>query len=175
MAKVPTTTFDGPLAGESWTHAPRSMPWDRPARFHETDAALDYIFRRLRNPGVAKKLLNLLDAGMPIDMLVEMLIQKGFTEGTYQAPVLLQMVAPVTVILWRMAESAGIQPKLTTDRDLQPVDFDPMDMLAAEKRISNNTMDRAARANEISDKELKHPNMADRQGFMQFRPKTKSK
>lgn len=174
MAKA-QHVFDAPIGGESWQYEPRSMPWDRPARFHETDAALDYIFRRLRNPVMSKKLLNLLQAGMPLDMLAEMLITQGFSQGQYQAPVLMQMVAPLVAILFRMCESAGIQPKLTTDKDLQPVDFDPADMLAAEKRISNNDADKAMHANEISDKELKKPNLADRAGFMKFRPKAKSK
>lgn len=167
--------IDGPIAGQSWAHAPASMPWDRPARYHDLDEALTFVFRRLRNPVVAKKLLNLLEAGMPIDLVVEMQLEQGFMQGMYAAPILLQMVPPVTVILWRMAESADIKPKLSSDKDLRPVDFDPADMMAAEKRISNNTADPAIRANEISEGELKAPNMADRQGFMKFRPKAKSK
>jgi hypothetical protein len=165
---------DGPIGGQSWAHAPRTMPWDRPAQFHELDDALDFAFRRLRNPVVSKKLLNLLDAGLPIDMVVEMQIEDGFMRGVYAAPLLLQMVPPLTVMLWRMAESADIQPKLSTDKDLRPVDFDPADMMAAEKRISNNTSELSEHANEISSKELRAPNMADRQGFMRFRPKAKS-
>lgn len=168
-------TFDGPIGGESWQYEPRSMPWDRPARFVEAEEALDFVFRRLRNPKVAKQLLNLLQAGMPIDMLVEMQLQSGFMQGLYQAPILMQLVPPMTVMLWRMAESAGIQPKLSSDKDLRPVDFDPVDMMAAEKRVQNNTMDKAVHANEISGAELRAPNMADRQGFMRFRPKAKSR
>lgn len=167
--------FDGPLGGESWQHAPQSMPWDRPAQYHDREEALDYVFRRLRNPTVSKKLLNLLQAGMPIDLLVEMMLQEGFVRGQYAAPIMMQLVPPVTAMLWRMAESADIQPKLSSDKDLRPVDFDPADMLAAERRISNNPADKAIHANEVSDKELKKPNMADRQGFMKFRPKAKSK
>lgn len=175
MAFKKDYTFSGPIGGESWQYEPRTMPWDRPAQYHDREEALDFVFRRLRNPVVAKKLLNLLQAGMPIDMLVEMQLEDGFRKGLYAAPVLMQLVAPITVILWRMAESAGIHPKLSTDKDLRPVDFDPTDMMAAEKRISNNTAEQAMHANAVSDKELKAPNMADRQGFMQFRPKAKSK
>lgn len=168
-------SIGGPIGGEAWQHEPRSMPWDRPAQYHEREEALDFIFRRLRNPVVAKKLLNLMESGLPIDLLVEMQLEDGFRKGLYAAPVMMQLVPPMTVIMWRMAESAGIQPKLSTDRDLRPVDFDPADMMAAEKRISNNTSELAMHANEISDKELKAPKMADRQGFMKFRPKAKSK
>lgn len=166
--------FDGPIGGEAWAHAPRTMPWDRPASYSDVDEALDYVYRRLRNPLMAKKLLNLLQAGMPIDMLTEMVLQYGFMNGQYGAAIMMQMVPPITVMLWRMAESADIQPKLSTDKDLKPVDFDPADMVAAQHRIDNNLSAKSIHANEISDKELKAPNMADRQGFMKFRPKPKS-
>ena len=168
-------TFSGPIGGESRQYEQRTMPWDRPAQYHNREQALDFIFRRLRNPVVAKKLLNLLQAGLPIDLLVEMQVMDGFRKGMYAAPVMMQLVPPMTAILFRMAESAGIHPKLSSDRDIQPVDFDPTDMMAAEKRIQNNTAEKAMHANEISDKELKAPNMAGRQGFMKFRPKAKSK
>lgn len=163
--------IDGPIAGQAWQHEPRSMPWDRPPEHAKLDAALDFVFRRLRNPTVSKKFLNLMQAGMPVDMLAEMYLTQGFTNGKFGAPIMMQMVPPLIVIMFRMAETAGIQPKLSTDRDLQPVDFDPADMLAAEKRISNNQSDLAVKANNKSSKELMAPNMADRQGFMKFRPK----
>lgn len=164
--------LDGPLGGEAWAKEPRTMPYDRPPQFSDTDHALNTIFKRLRQPKVSKQLLNLMDMGMPIDMLVESLIIQGFTEGKYGAPIMTQLVAPLTVIMWRMAESANIQPMTSADKTTG-VDFDPADMLAAEKRIQNNTMDKANRANEISAPELQAPNMADRQGFMKFRPKPK--
>lgn len=163
--------IDGPISGEAWQNAPRTMPWDRPPQYANLDEALDYTFRRLRNPIVSKKFLNLMEAGLPIDMLVAMFLKYGFMQGKYGAPIMAQMVPPLTVIMWRMAETAGVQPKLSTDKDIAPVDFDPADMMAAEKRVSNNKSDKAIKANEMSDKELKMPNMADRQGFMKFRPK----
>lgn len=174
MADMKQRIIDGPLPGESWQNEPRTMPWDRPARFSELNDALDNVFRRLRNPIVSKKLLNLLESGLPVDLLVKMFLQHGFMNGEYGAPIMVQMVPPLVVIMFRMAESAGIHPKLATDRDIAPVDFDPADMLAAEKRISNNTSDKAIKANNLSKKELMAPNMADRQGFMKFRPTVKS-
>lgn len=166
--------FDGPLGGEAWTKEPQSMPYDRPPQFADLDAALDDMFKRFRRPNVTKKLLNLLETGMPVDILAESVLGSGFTEGRYGAPILTQMAAPTAVILWRMAESAGIEPKLSTDPELQGVDFDPMDMFAAERRISNNKEAAAMKANEQSKKELTAPELADREGFFKFRPKAKT-
>jgi hypothetical protein len=164
--------LDGPLGGEAWAKEPRAMPYDRPPQHADAEEALESIFKRLRQPPIAKKLLNLMSMGMPIDMLVESMIIQGFTEGKYGAPILAQLAAPLTVIMWRMAETAGIEPMTSSDKTTG-VDFDPVDMLAAEKRIQTNPMEKAVRANEMSAKELQAPNMADRQGFMKFRPKPK--
>ncbi len=165
--------IDGPIGGESWRFAPRTMPWDRPARFSETNAALKFMFKRLQTPKLTKQYLNLLEAGMPIDMVVQGILMQGFMNGTFQAPVLMNMVGPLTVILWRMAESAGIRPITLADKQQAGADFDPLDMLAAEARIQNNTADKAIGANEKSQNELLDPNLMDRAGFMKFRPKPK--
>ena len=166
--------FDGPMGGEAWTHAPGTMPYDRPPQFADLDVALDDMFKRLRRPGVTKKMLNVLETGMPVDILAESLLGSGFTEGRYGAPVLMQMAAPTAVMLWRMAEMAGIEPKLSTDPELKGVDFDPLDMFAAQERISNNKEAAAIEANEKSKKELAEPELADREGFFKMRPEAKS-
>ena len=165
---------DGPIAGEAWAFAPRTMPWDRPAQHSELDTALNVLFSRLRSPVMSKKLLNLAAAGMPLDMLAESVLMDGFLRGSFGAPILPQMVPPLIVIMWRMCESAGIKPQLSTDKG-DKVDFDPTALANSDAAIGNNTANRAIRANEQSDSELKRPNLADRQGFIKFRPKAKSK
>lgn len=167
--------IDGAIAGQAWQHTPRQMAWDRPAQFVELAEAMDWIFKRLRQPIMTKKMLNLLQAGAPIDFLAQGLIFQGFIEGRYQAPVLLQLVAPVVVMMWRMAESAGIRPMTLQDRKAEGgVDFDPT-ALMADNTFGNNTVGKAQHANDISTGELSAPNMADRQGFLKFRPKARGK
>ena len=171
MAKEPAPIFDGPIGGESWKYEPRSMPWDRPPQFADSEDALKFTFKRLTNPKLSKQLLSLLEAGMPIDFVVEGILMQGFMQGKYGAPAMTMMVGPLTIILWRMAESAGIQPRTSSDIG-NKVDFDPAELLAAEKRIQNNTMNKAIVANEKSGKELTKKDVMNRQGFIKFRPKT---
>jgi len=162
--------LEGAIGGEAWQHEPRTMPYDRPAQFADINDGLMYIFKRLRDPRLTKQLLNLLEAGMPIDMLVESVLMQGFTNGLISATALPNMVGPMVAILWRMAETAGIKPQ-TSDDKIEHMDFDPVDMMAAEKRIQNNTANKAIHANKISEKELAVPDLADKQGFVKFRPK----
>jgi hypothetical protein len=167
--------IDGALPGQAWQHTPRQMAWDRPAQFADLQPALDWIFKRLRNPIMTKKMLNLLQAGAPIDILVQGLLFEGFIQGKFQAPLLMQLVPPVTVMMWRMAESAGVRPMTSQDRQAESgIDFDPT-ALMADNTFGQGVLSKAQHANEISGGELSAPNMADRQGFIKFRPKARGK
>ena len=169
---VDTPVKDGALGGESWQFERRTTAWDRPAQFAEVDEGLMALFKRFRDPRVTKQMLNLMEAGMPIDLLVEGIVMQAVMKGTIQGTAAINVVGPLIAIMWRMAETAGIKPQ-TSDDKVDMVDFDPVDMLAAEKRIQNNQMNKAIGANEKSTKELTAPNLMDREGFMKFRPKVK--
>lgn len=164
--------MDGPLGGEAWRFEPRTQAWDRPAQFADVNEGLMHMFKRFRDPRLTKQMLNLMEAGMPIDLLVEGLIMQSVMKGLIQGTAAVNMVGPLTVVMWRMAETAGIKPQ-TSDDKVDTVDFDPVDMLAAEKRIQNNTANKAISANAMSEKELTAPNLMDREGFLKFRPKVK--
>lgn len=164
--------LNAPIPGQSWANAPGNMPWDRPPRFADVNEGLIYLFKRLRQPETSKQLLNLMDAGMPVDMLAEGILMLGFQNGTYGAPALIPMVGPLNVMLIRMAEMAGIEPKVSTQMT-KGKDFDPADLMAAQKRVQNNTMDKANAGNEKSVKELTGKNVMDKQGFIPFRPAMK--
>lgn len=163
-------TFDGPLGGEAWTFERKSKPWDAPPQFADSEQALRRTFRRLLTPKMTKQVLNMMELGLPIDYAVEGVLLEGFRQGKFGAPAMTMMVGPLTVIMWRMAESAGIRPILSNELPGK-VDFDPSDLLAAQKRVSNNTENKAIHAGEISEKELLKKDVMDRQGFVKFRPK----
>jgi len=172
LERVNKPKFDAPLGGEAWQNEPRTMPWDRPPQFADINEGLDYMFKRFRDPRLTKQMLSLIEAGMPIDMVVESLLTQAFMKGTISGTALLNMVGPMIAIMWRMAETAGIRPQTSQDK-IETLDFDPVDMLAAEKRIQNNTANKAIGANEKSVKELNTPDLTDREGFMKYRPKSK--
>ena len=162
--------FDGPIPGQSWQHAPRQMPWDRPAQFTDVNQALIYMFKRLRQPAITKQLLNLIDAGMPVDMLVQTMLTQGFMKGTFSATALIPMVGPLVVMLIRMADTAGLHP-ITSNQKNKNVDIDPSDLLSAQARIQNGTAAKAIDGNTKSVKDLTQKNVMDKQGFMSMRPK----
>ena len=167
--------FDRALGGEAWRMKPRTMPWDRPPQFAEIDAGLNYMFKQLRHPVRTKQMLNLMKSGMPVDMLAEEALMGGFRNGKFGAPAMLQMVAPTVAMMWRMAESAGVRPMTSADREQEAgPQFDPTELLMAQRTISDSVTNKANRANEMSKSELLDPRLVERPGFMSFRPKLKS-
>jgi hypothetical protein len=170
-------TFDAPLGGEAWAKKPRSMPYDRPPQFAEVDAGLNYIFKQLRNPPKTKQMLNLMKAGVPVDLLAEQVLTQGFSDGKFGAPALLQMVGPTIAMMWRMAESVGIRPMTTQDAndEVGSMDIDPTELMMFQKTISDNSMNKSVKANDISKSELLDPTIIDRPGFMSMRPKQAAK
>ena len=76
---------------------------------------LDRIFRKLAEPEIAGQFLSILEAGVPIDTLITVVIQSMVGEGKINTNMMFLMAPPLTVMMYRMAEAAGIDPKLTTD------------------------------------------------------------
>lgn len=170
--KNSTNINAAPIPGQSWANAPGNMPWDRPAKYTDVNEALTFLFKRLRQPDTTKQLLNLMDNGMPVDLLAEQMLLNGFRNGLFSATAIIPMIGPLNVMLIRMAETAGITPKVSTQMN-KGQDFDPLDMIAAQKRISNNKAAVAAAANEKSIKDVTQKDVMDKQGFMKFRPTMK--
>jgi hypothetical protein len=85
------------------------------------------------------------------------------------------MVAPTVAMMWRMAESAGVRPMTSSDREQEAgPQFDPTELAMSQRMISDSVTNKANRANEMSKSELLDPRLVERPGFMSFRPKLKS-
>lgn len=164
--------FERPIGGESWTIAPpRTMPWDRPPEFAEVGAGLKDVFDKLRQPTISRKLVNLMDAGIGIDVLAEGILMQGLGTGKYGAPGLMNMVGPTIVMMTRMAEEAGISPRYSTDEAENRIDFDPDELFLANKNFSggrDNKANAAARIAGVSSDELSDEKTAQRKGFVEL-------
>jgi len=164
--------FDRPIGGESWTIAPpKTMPWDRPPEFAEVGAGLKSIFQNMRNPKTSRKLINLMDAGIPIDILAETILTSGFGRGKFGAPAMMNMVGPVIVIMSRMAEETGITPRYSSNTPEGNIDFDPDELFLANKNFTkgrDNKAMGAARIAGLSEGELSDENKNEASGFVQL-------
>lgn len=134
--KVEALFSEAPIPGQSWTSPRRTMPYDRPSDEVSVEDYLDKLFARLSDERVTAQFLSMVEGGIPLDHIVQTLVQSMFGEGKINANMVFLMVPPLTVMLWRMAEAAGISPTLSTDGKSQDV---PQMMLHLNKKTGKAT------------------------------------
>lgn len=113
--------FNAPIPGQSLTVPPKSRPWERPPQYTNPDKAMDYLFNNITNKKSAKRLLNLMDAQVPITGIVQGLLMTGVMEGKWTPDMVLMLTEPVTTLLLQMCKISGIKPNL---EDLDDDEFD---------------------------------------------------
>ncbi len=155
--KFQSLKHDAPMPGQAWTNPRRTLPFDRPSEDTNVEEYLDKIFRKLADPDVASKFLSILEAGVPIDTLVQVVIQSMVGEGKINTNMMFLMAPPLTVMMYRMAEAAGISPTLTTDDKKTDI---PGLML----NLKGGKLDKATKAASISKDEL--VGMTRKEGLM---------
>lgn len=144
--------FDAPIPGESLTAEPQKYPYERPPQMVDPEEILNYIFRRLSSRQAVFKTLTAIDVGVPLATLTENLILTGAAEGLWPAHTGLLVAPAVTVILYRMAERAGIKPRMSSKAE--PVHGAPPAevMQLARQRINSGMVDAAT---ETVDRDLR--------------------
>jgi hypothetical protein len=143
--------LERPMGGEAWTVAPpATMPWDRPPQFAEVPVGLGKLFDTIKSPKMSRKLINLLDAGIPIDILAEGVLSQGLGQGHFGATGLMGMIGPTIVIMSRMADEVGITPRYSTDPSEKRIDFEPDELFLAGKNFNNGRDNEAMNAGRVA-------------------------
>ena len=147
--KFESLYHDAPMPGASFTNPRRTMPYDRPSENTDVEKYLDRIFQKLTEPEAATQFLSVLEDGVPLDTLVQVVVKSMVGEGKINTNMMFLIIPPLTVMFFRMAEAAGIEPKLTTDdKIMKPPAFH------VRKKPDNNSVDKASKAAASSRKEL---------------------
>lgn len=111
--------FDAPVPGESLTSDPDSpKPWERPPKFTNPDKAINEIFMMLTEDGAYEQVLEGMRNDIPLDILSQVILFKGFQEGYWSTDLMLLLVEPTIYILMWLADQAGIEATLDSDGDI---------------------------------------------------------
>lgn len=101
------SSFSAPIPGQSLTHAPKSMPYEKPPQFTTLKDAMNMLLNQLTEPQHLKQLLALMDAGMPIEAICRTLLFTGFAHGKWTPDLAMLMYKPLMLLLITMAHKAG--------------------------------------------------------------------
>tara|TARA_R110000772_G_scaffold190958_1_gene301767 strand:+ start:984 stop:1568 length:585 start_codon:yes stop_codon:yes gene_type:complete len=149
--------FNAPVPGESLTTSPDTpKSWERPPQFTNEDDAMVEIYLRLTERDKLKSLINIIDDGIPLDEIAQVVLYKGYTEGQFNPDLMMLLIEPTIYLLISIADYADIKDYVlyegeeddsdTTlpDDDIEPIDMDGdgiADKIKPSKEIKEPTED----------------------------------
>jgi hypothetical protein len=128
--------FNAPIPGESLTASPdNKKAWERPPEYTNEDDAMKEIYLLLTEQEKLKQLINIINDGVPLDEIAQVVLYKGYTEGKYNPDLMLLLIEPTLYLLIAIADYAEIKDYVlyTGEEDdpnteLPEDDITPIDM-----------------------------------------------
>ena len=108
--EVGVNPFNAPIPGESLTTAP-DMPkaWERPPQYTTQDKAMEAIYMEITQEDSLRKLINIINDGIPLDEIAQVILYKGYTEGKFAPDLMLLLIEPTLYLLISIADYADIK------------------------------------------------------------------
>ena len=108
--EVGVNPFNAPIPGESLTTAP-DMPkaWERPPQYTSQDKAMEAIYMEITQENSLSKLINIINEGIPLDEIAQVILYKGYTEGKFSPDLMLVLIEPTIYLLIAIADYADIK------------------------------------------------------------------
>jgi hypothetical protein len=102
--------FNAPIPGESLTSSPENpKAWERPPEFADDDEAMQEIYLLLTEQDKLRELINIIDEGIPLDEIAQVVLYKGYTSGKFNPDVMLMLIEPTIYLLIAIADYAEIK------------------------------------------------------------------
>ena len=128
--------FNAPVPGESLTTSPDTpKSWERPPQFTNEDDAMVEIYLRLTERDKLKSLINIIDDGIPLDEIAQVVLYKGYTEGQFNPDLMMLLIEPTIYLLISIADYAEIKDYVLyneedgdPDTEIPNDDITPVDM-----------------------------------------------
>ena len=102
--------FNSPIPGESLTTSPDMQKnWERPPRYTDPDDCIENIYLELTSDESLPELVNMINQGIPLDDLAQVVLYKGYTEGLWTPDMQLLLIEPILYLLISIADYAEIK------------------------------------------------------------------
>ena len=104
------TSFNAPTPGESLTTSPDTPnSWERPPLYTTQEKAMEELYLLMTEKERLTELVKIIDDGVPLDEIAQVILYKGYTEGQYNPDLMLIMIEPTIYLLIAIADYAGIK------------------------------------------------------------------
>lgn len=102
----------GPIPGENFTSDTKNYPWHRPPQFTNLNEAFEYIVEQISDEDVSTSIVTMLELGVPVSNLVDMIITAGVGGGKFTVDFGLLLCGPLSHVICLMARRMEIDPVL---------------------------------------------------------------
>jgi hypothetical protein len=119
--------FDTPIPGQSLTQELGNAAFEQPPQYTELTEFMDYMFDNLSRTSIRRDLLRMLDAGVPVTVLLQPIILQAVNEGKINIDLAMLASEPLVYMLAGFGYHAGINVVLDhpqKDNGLDPRPFE---------------------------------------------------
>jgi|TARA_R110000823_G_C15878499_1_gene494826 hypothetical protein len=161
---APEPVFDAPVPGSGLTAEPGSRSWKNPPQYSSVEDAVDYYVTRLSSDEVANQVVSVLDMGVPVTDLANIMQTHGIMEGKHTLDVSMLILPVLMEVIALIGDTAGIDYSMGTEKD------DPERIhnsvvrgakLRLEKELQDKTLDNLGKKEEEVEPEEVQNEMAD--------------
>lgn len=103
---------DHPIPGENYTSDTKNYPWHRPPEMTDLNSAFEYIVEQISEEDVSTSIITMMEIGVPVSRLVDMLITAGIGGGKFTVDYGLLMAGPLSHVLCLMARRMDVDVDL---------------------------------------------------------------
>ena len=115
--------FQGPIPGQSLTNSPDArQPWENPPKITNVKEARETVFLEILKQENLEAIVTLMNQGMSVAKISEMLLFIGYTKGQFNADMMMLLAEPTMYMLLAIAEQVGIDVKVDEDDDVTTAD-----------------------------------------------------
>jgi len=126
--------FDTPIPGQSLTEAPGNAKYEQPPQYTELTDFMDYMFKSMNRKSARRDLLRMLDAGVPVKILIEPIIMQAVSEGKISMDLAVMSLQPLATMIYGMGDAAGINVVFQEDKQEIGLDARPFEEAFKKKR-----------------------------------------
>ena len=126
--------FSAPIPGQSLTSEMGSAKYEQPPQYNKLTDFMDYMFDALGRNSVRRDLLRMLDAGVPLQVLLEPIIMQAISEGKISIDLGMLAIQPLATMVYGMGLEAGIDVVADTGKVDIGVDSKSLEKIFKKKR-----------------------------------------
>jgi|TARA_R110000751_G_scaffold65697_1_gene134371 hypothetical protein len=110
-------SFNRAVPGSSLTAEPGGSAWKNPPQYASVDEAIDHYIQRLSTDEVADQVISVLDMGVPITSIANIMTMHGVMEGKHTIDVSMLIIPVLMELMALIGDSAGIEYNMGTEKD----------------------------------------------------------